>query len=54
MQNEKARLESPFEKIHMLVNKSPQSYYPYLSKLLITHSKDYQQLVVGLQILMKY
>ena len=37
----------------MLVNKTPQNYYPYLSKMVLAHADSYDQLVVGLQALSK-
>jgi hemoglobin-like flavoprotein len=53
MVGEHARVESPFDKIHMLVNKTPQNYYPYLSKMILASADAYDQLVVGLQALSK-
>lgn len=38
----------------MLINKTPQTYYPYLSKLLIVNPQDYNELIIGVQLLMKY
>jgi hypothetical protein len=42
MQNEHAKVESPFDKIHLLIHKTPQGYYPYLSKQLLAHARTYE------------
>ena len=37
----------------MLVHKTKQNYYPYLSKKIFNNCSSYEEMIWGLQILMK-
>lgn len=52
--HDKVKVESPFEKIHMLVNKTKENYYPYLSKTIFHNCSSYEHMIDGLQIMLKY
>ena len=48
------KIASPFEEIYMLIGRTQEHYYRYLSKAIMNGCSTYEELVCGLQILLKY